>query len=143
MAAPQQAFMMAGTTSAYSAVIYSGSYIRTGSTPCGVIFKSDGTVWAKEASGYTYRYNWLTGAGTGADYQIRNTLNASSPDTFSSGTMSTWQALSTDREWTRASSSWVEREAIGDFEIRQTASGIVLALNTISLFCFYGTGPIP
>lgn len=143
MAALQQLFMMVSTAAVNSAQIVAATYTRSGASPCGIMFKSDGTVWVKDGTTYTYRYNWKTGGGTGASYELRVTLDGGSPDSFSTGTMSTWQALSSDREYTRGSSNWVERTATGLFEIRDASTLVTLASNAISLVCDYGTGTPP
>jgi len=150
MAAPQQALLMAGGASTTSAVINSARYRRFTSSPTGVSFRSDGTVWVKDDSsggaGFTSRYAWKTGTGTGADYEIRadvSTDPASPSAGVSQGTLGTWQALSSNRTWERSSSLWQEEEVFLNFQIRDTATQAILATGLIKLYAYYGTGPIP
>jgi hypothetical protein len=100
-------------------------------------------VYVKDNLGpsYTERYRWLTGTGTGANYEIRCDLVGGIP--FSSGTMATWHALSADRTWTRVDSVWGDPIASGTFQIRDASTLSVLASGLISLECDYGTGTPP
>lgn len=144
MAARNQAILMTQSTAAsYSAVVNTATYDSPGSSPTKVEFRSDGTVWAYQEGSWSYQYTWLTGTGTGADYEIRETLDGGSPQSFTSGTEATWEALSTTRTWQRSSASWIERTAIGLFEIRDVSTHTVLDNGTITLTSTYGTGDPP
>lgn len=146
MPARQQVLLMAGTSASKSAIVVADTYQRVGSTPVAIDFRNDGAVWVKDdaSSGYySNRYNWKTGTGTVSDYELRVTLDGASPDSFSSGTVGTWLSLGTTRTYTRTSASWIERTAIGLFEIRDASTLVVLASGSISLQCEYGTGTPP
>ena len=138
MAAAQQALLMAGTQASRSATIVAADYLAYGYSPCGINFKSDGTVWVKETGSYTQRYTWLTGTGTGSNYDIR--VSNVTGDTYSTGTTDTWLSLGSDRTWTRSDSVWADRQVWGLFEIRDASTLTVLASATISLECYYGSG---
>lgn len=136
---------MVGGGSTLSAFIQAATYYRENSSPCTITFKSDGTVWVNEGTN-TYRYTWKTGSGTGSDYEIRVTPTGGSPGGFSSGSTGTWLSLSSNRAWTRGSStSGGLLTVIATYEIRDATSLVVLASASITLenqYIDYG-GPLP
>lgn len=79
---------------------------------------------------YTALETWLL-AGTSADYEVRATLQSG---TLTNGTLNTWQALSSDREWYCVDGSGDESPVVANLliEIRLT-SGTVLDSATIIL----------
>lgn len=149
MGAPQQALLMKGGDSTTSAYIQAAQLSRVTSSPTGISFRSDGTVWIKDdasgGAGYTSRYQWQTGTGTGADYEIYCSLSTDpvSLDGVSVGTLDTWQALSTNRTWERASTLWQDRECFLNFQIRDATTLVVLYSARVDLYAYWGSGPIP
>lgn len=72
-----------------------------GSTKAGYLVKSDGTAAKILVATETSLETWLT-LGTPSDYEVRATLNSG---TTPVGTLGSWLALSTSREWSLTSVS--------------------------------------
>jgi hypothetical protein len=89
----------------------------------GVIFHSDGSlsiyyVGVPNVIGY-----WLTPQTNMSDYEIRATLNSGDTPT---GTLSTWEALTTDRQWTLQTSTPLDVVTCNlTIEIRWTGNNVV------------------
>lgn len=100
------------------------------------------------SSGEYYRYafdvpivisNWLTPVENVGDYEIRATLSSgSTPDT---GTIGSWEALSTTREWTLTNSTpsttdeaqlLIEIRWTGDNEVKDSATYTLSAQGPLS-----------
>jgi hypothetical protein len=80
--------------------------------------------------------DWLTPATNMGDYEVRATLN--SGDTPDVGTIGSWEALSTTREWTLAATvSTLECELL--IEIRWTGNNVVQDSATYTLSATAGT----
>lgn len=104
--------------------------------PAGIAFGSDGSY-------YRYRYGepifssyWVTPQENMGDYEIRATLSSgTTPDT---GTIGSWEALSTMREWTvteetpddtETSTLLIEIRWTGDNVVRDSATYTLTANN--------------
>jgi hypothetical protein len=131
MAVQRILLMTSGTASSRSAYLEDAVYIRTGASPCRVKIASDGFVYAQEGSSYTSRYSWLTGGGTGADYEVYCTELSGNLG----GTLDTWEALSTDRIWEVIAPSMNIVTGEGFFEIRDASTHSIIASATLWLEC--------
>lgn len=113
------------------------SYGRDGVT-AGILFSSDGSY-------YRYRYGvpifdsyWLNPQTNMGEYEIRATLN--SGDTPDTGTIGSWEALSTSRQWTLTEETLdasetcellIEIRWTGDNEVKDSATYTLTANNPI------------
>lgn len=98
------------------------------------IVNSDGFVYHPDSG--TQQYQWLTGTGTSADYEIRSTITGGTPGTFSTDpSAGSWVSLATTKTWQRGGTSGVIRDVTATFEIRDAGSLIVLASASITLEC--------
>lgn len=134
----QQALLMLNTSSgAQSATLNTWEYTRAGASPCYLKIASDGFVYALENSGsYISQYAWLTGSGTGADYDIWCTMPDEVITPFSGGSFDTWLNLGTDQIWSRTALNMQFKIGIGDFQIRNTHTTATLTdIITISVSC--------
>lgn len=79
---------------------------------------------------YTTVGTWLV-SGTNSQFEVRATAVSG---TVTSGTMNTWQALSTSREWnvTKTFSSGVKLAVI-TIEIRRASTGVIVDTATVDL----------
>lgn len=116
-----------------SAYLQGEEFVRTGASPVGLRVDNDGYVYATNAAGtYTSRYKWLTGSGTGTDYDVRATVTSGS---VSSGTTGSWLDLASDQTWTRTGTAGNATSVVLTVEIRDTATTNVLATASITLTC--------
>lgn len=127
-----QMLMMGG--GALAASLVAGTYESTyeGSATAGVTFGADGVTIGDSVTGPA-NYNWKTGGGTGADYEIRWT---STSGTLTGGlTSGTWYALSSDRYCyvTAANPLGAIKTCTGTVEIRIAGGGETLASASITL----------
>lgn len=102
----------------------------------GFIFSSTGDFYKYFNGTPVVTSSWLTPATNMGDYEIRATLNSgTTPDV---GTIGTWEALSTTREWTLTSAgSSVSCELF--IEIRWTGNNVVQDSATYTLTATAGT----
>lgn len=107
------------------------------SRTAGVIVGNAGYFYSYTNNTPVVVYNWIYPLTNMSEYEVRATLSSGDPVT--TGTMDTWQALSTSRSWTLSSD--VEEEELSSeilLEIRWTGSGVVQDSATITLIA---TGP--
>ena len=79
---------------------------------------------------YTTVGTWLV-SGTNSQFEVRATAVSG---TVTSGTMNTWEALSTSREWTAAKTFSVGvKQAVITIEIRRASTGVVVDTATVDL----------
>lgn len=76
---------------------------------------------------------WLTGGGTGADYEIRLTVSSGTP---SGDTTNTWLSMSSGRQWfvQKTGGTAGVNQATGTLEIRDAATLSVAASCSLSLY---------
>lgn len=103
---------------------------QTVTATAGYRLTSAGSAQKREQNTYTTLETWLL-AGSAGDYEVRATLQSG---TLTTGTLNTWQPLSSDREWFNQDPSSDESPVNGTLliEIRIT-SGTVLDSATITL----------
>jgi hypothetical protein len=89
---------------------------------------STGAVQTKGAS-YADQETWLL-AGLNSDCECRATYQ--SGDALSTGTMDTWEVLSSTRTWTLVATSGLEKNNTTLIEIRRASSGVVLDSCTVT-----------
>ena len=79
---------------------------------------------------YTTVGTWLV-SGTNSQFEVRATAVSG---TVTSGTMNTWETLSTSREWTAAKTFSVGvKQAVITIEIRRASTGAVVDTATVDL----------
>lgn len=77
-----------------------------------------------------YAGEWLA-SGSAGDFECRMTTVSG---TVTSGTIGSWEALSSSREWTRNhTASSGNSDYVGTLEIRRVADGVIVATATITL----------
>jgi hypothetical protein len=95
-------------------------------------FQTDGEI--QNQNGATIgQWHYPDGGSPGDSYDIRATANPDTPDT---GTMNTWQSLSSNRTWTenRTTPPGVGTdEVVFDIEIRGGGGGSAIASTTVTL----------
>lgn len=94
-------------------------------------YDSDGHVYTSTttASPATDRGRWCDPVEYASLYQIRVTRTGGSETAFTSGTLATWLALSSDREWrlTESTDGFAQRDIEFTIEIRRASDSVVVA----------------
>lgn len=104
----------------------------------GVIVSSTGHFYSYTHGSPAVAYNWISPLANMSEYEIRATL--SSGDAVTTGTMDTWQALSSSRSWTLETETEEEElQSVLLLEIRWTENNVVQDSATITLDA---TGPV-
>ena len=86
--------------------------------------------YTSTALAYTTVGTWLV-SGTNSQFEVRATAVSG---TVTSGTMNTWEALSTSREWTAAKTFSVGvKQAVITIEIRKASTGVIVDTATVDL----------
>lgn len=79
---------------------------------------------------------WLL-SGSGANFESRATVTSG---TLTSGTANTWEALSSNRSWSKTDSSSVGASPLTvtfTLEIRRVSDSVVVTSSTVTLSAFY------
>lgn len=104
----------------------------------GVIASNNGMFYSYISNAPVVVFNWITPQTNVSQYEIRATLTG---DALTTGTVDTWQALSSSRSWTLSTA--VESDTASSsllLEIRWTGNNVVQDSATITL---NATGPEP
>ena len=104
------------------------SVLSPGTATAGYRLSNTGVVQTKGAS-YADKETWLL-SGLNSECECRATY--ATGDALSTGTMNSWLALSSTREWTLVATSGVEKANTTLIEIRNAATGMVLDSCTVS-----------
>ena len=98
----------------------------------GIRLNISGAAERKKGTSYTTLYTWLL-SGRAGDYEVR--ASSFSGDALASGTLNTWQALSTSREWILGINRFETKTKTCTFllEIRPAGGGSTLASATMTL----------
>lgn len=75
-------------------------------------------------------FTWLL-SGSAGDYEIKAELF--SGDSPTSGTLSTWQVLSTTRSWTLSETGGSYLHGVLDMEVRRTSDSVVISTFRVTL----------
>lgn len=98
---------------------------------CGIRLDSDGFVYTRTGTGsWTQGEQWI-GSCINSQYESRMTL--ASGDAYTTGTVNTWQLLSTDRTWELAQTVVGFSINQGTLEIRRVADDVVGRTATIDM----------
>lgn len=121
---------LVGTLSSYS-IMASGSAL--GGSTARYYVDSDGFIYTKEGlASIVQQEQWLLG-GTNSEYEVRFTQTGSAGSGSLNGTLSTWLALSTDREINTTTINGNSYDAIVTVDIREVSSGTIVATTSINL----------
>lgn len=94
---------------------------------------SDGFIYTKQGTAaIVQQEQWLLG-GTNTDYEVRFTQTGSAGSGSLNGTLSTWLALSTDREINTTTTNGNTYDATVTVDIREVSSGTIVATTSIDL----------
>lgn len=104
----------------YSATLNADSYIRFAS-PSSFQVNTDGYIYGSNGiQQLVQQYQWKTGGGTSADYQVYATVIAGFPPTGSA--LDTWITLSTNAQWNISATAGNFRSCFLEVSIRLTAA---------------------
>lgn len=104
----------------FRATLTADSYLRSSSTPASFQVNNDGFIYASGGTTQLIqRYKWLTGIGTGADYEVLASIVNGS---VSGDSLSVWLPLSSNRQWNRGALSGQLQSATISVQIRMAAS---------------------
>lgn len=96
----------------------------------GYRLNANGQAEANEQNSYSTLEQWCTPTSAASNYEVRATMNYG---TLASGTVGSWLALSSSREWTVFASIGTNEQAGFTVEIRRTGTTTVLDSATITL----------
>lgn len=119
-----------GTSASLQSNIYAGDLRTSGTSTAGVQFFSTGTYNTYGNDGgnsppASPPAVWLTGGGSGANYEIKFTPTTGSPN--AGDVTGSWLSLSTTRSWGMSRSTLGSISCFGTIEIRDAATLAVLA----------------
>lgn len=106
----------------------------TTATTAGYRLNTSGVAEKREGATYTTLETWLISGYTSSDYEARATLL--SGDALSSGTLNSWLALSSSREWQQQApggGSGITYTSNLLIEIRNTTTGVVVDTAVVTL----------
>ena len=133
------ALLGAGISSIITAVPVFVSEVNDSSVTVSVTFSSSGAEITTINGSNTVEGSWVTPPNTASDWEIRATLSSG---TTPSGTLDTWEALTTSRVWslsrsfpgTEESELVFEFRRVGDTDPEVTLSSSFLTAEVLDIF---------
>ena len=113
--------------SAYQAQLFDATYTRIQLSPASFQVNSNGNIYASVGNTQLDGpdYQWLTGIGTGSNYQVK--ADYVSGVTPGGSALGTWLSLSTSAQWNVTAGIGVYNYSVINVSIRDAGTGVVLA----------------
>lgn len=136
----QSAFLGVGLSSSITAPSVAVGGVDTGPVSVEIVYSTDGKLRSTFNGNTTIEGDWVTPNSANAEWEIRATLV--SGDTPSSGSLNTWQALSSVRGWSLIRSTVGVSQSNLTFDFRRvggsspevTVTGNIMTAEVLDLF---------
>jgi hypothetical protein len=104
----------------FAATLNAADYVRFTNSPASFQVNTDGFVYASNGTTQlVQQYQWLTGIGTGSDYEVLASIVSGS---VTGDSLSVWLPLSSNRQWNRGALAGQLQFATISVQIRMAAS---------------------